>query len=144
MNKPGVIRGGIYSDYRGSLRFVNDFVMTDVVRFYAIRHLTTDFVRAWQGHKKEKKFFYPLSGSFIIAWVKPDNFENPSKKLKASCKILSKEASEILFIPEGYANGIKALEPDSEIMVFSTLSLGESKNDDYRFPSGWWFDWDKY
>jgi len=141
MDKPKIIQGGTHSDHRGSLRFVNDFVMTDVVRFYIIRHDDTEYIRAWQGHKKERKYFYVLKGSFLVAHVKIDNFDHPSSELKAGYNMLSESESKILALPESYANGLKALEKDSEIMIFSNLTLEESKNDDYRFPADWWFDW---
>ncbi len=33
----------------------------------------------------------------------------------------------------GFANGFINLEPNSELMIFSTSTLEESKNDDYRY-----------
>ena len=143
MNKPTIIQGGIYSDKRGILRFVNDFLMKDVVRFYIMRHINTNFIRAWQAHKTEKKYFYVLRGKFVVAYVKIDNFTKPDLNKKADYTILSDQESKILSISKGYANGIKALDPDSEILVFSNLTVENSKKDDYRFPSEWWFDWNK-
>ena len=141
--EPTLIPGGTFSDQRGSLRFVNDFFMKDVVRFYIIRHNNTEFVRAWQAHKKERKYFYVLKDKFVVAYVKLDKFDNPDMSLKPEYTVLSEQESKVLAIPEGYANGLKALEPDAEIMVFSNLAVEESKKDDYRFPAEWWFDWEK-
>ena len=142
MNKPTIIQGGIYSDERGILRFVNDFLMNDVVRFYIINHHNTELVRAWQAHKREKKYFYVLRGQFVVAYLKLDNFDEPDLYKKADYTILSDRESKVLSVPEGYANGLKALEPDSEIIVFSNLTVEESKKDDYRYSSDWWFDWE--
>ena len=141
MNKPTIIQGDTYSDERGVLRFANDFLMNVVVRFYIIKHLNTGFIRAWQAHKKEKKYFYVLRGRFVVAYLKLDNFDKPDLNKKPDYTILSDRESKVLSIPEGYANGLKALEPGSEIMVFSNLTVEESKKDDYRFPAEWWFDW---
>lgn len=141
--KPTIIHGGIFSDERGSMRFVNDFRFDDVKRFYFIKHTDTSVIRAWQGHQFEKKYFYPISGSFIVAWVKIDDFNNPSKDLIPEYHILSAQNSEIISVPNGYANGLKALEPNSEIMIFSDMNLEESVNEKIRFPSDWWFDWNK-
>ena len=66
MLKPNIIEGGLFKDERGELRFVNEFDLSEVVRFYQITHPSTAVVRAWQGHEKEQKWFYCLSGSFII------------------------------------------------------------------------------
>jgi dTDP-4-dehydrorhamnose 3,5-epimerase-like enzyme len=143
-DKPKIIKGGIFTDNRGSLRFVNDFHFNDVKRFYLIKHPTTESIRAWQGHQFEKKYFYPISGSFVLAWVKIDDFENPSVNLIPEYHILSASSSEIISIPKGYANGLKALEPDSEIMIFSDMNLDDSKNENIRFPAEWWMDWKKF
>lgn len=139
--KPTIIKGGAYSDERGSMRFVNDFSFNDVKRFYFIKHPNTEFVRAWQAHQFEKKYFYPISGSFVVAWVKIDDFENPSKDLIPEYHILSVANSEIISVPKGYANGLKALETNSEVMIFSDMELEESVNEKIRFPAHWWLDW---
>jgi dTDP-4-dehydrorhamnose 3,5-epimerase len=141
--QPTIIKGGLFSDERGTMRFVNDFHFNDVKRFYFIKHSDTTVVRAWQGHQFEKKYFYPISGSFVVAWVKIDDFDNPAKNLKPEYHILSANNSEIISIPKGYANGLKALEPNSEIMIFSDMSLEESVNEKIRFPADWWLDWEK-
>ena len=138
---PRIIKGGIHKDQRGIIRFVNDFRFREVVRFYTIRHPDVDTVRAWQGHRLEAKWFYPLSGSFVIAWVKIDDFENPSDALVPKYHIVSPEKSELVFVPKGYANGLKALEPDSEVLIFSNLDLTASAKDDIRFNPDLWFDW---
>jgi dTDP-4-dehydrorhamnose 3,5-epimerase len=142
--KPEIIRGGVFSDNRGILRFVNDFHFNDVKRFYFIKHPNTDFIRAWQGHQFEKKYFYPISGSFVLAWVKINDFENPSKNLIPEYHILSAASSEIISIPKGYANGLKALEPNSELLLFSDMSLEDSLNENIRYPADWWMDWEKF
>lgn len=141
--KPKIIEGGIFNDERGIIRFVNDFHFEDVKRFYFIKHIDTSVVRAWQGHQFEKKYFYPISGSFVVAWVKIDDFNNPAKNLKPEFYILSVTNSEIIEIPKGYANGLKALEPNSEIMVLSDKSLNDSINEKIRYPANYWFDWIK-
>jgi dTDP-4-dehydrorhamnose 3,5-epimerase len=133
-----LFKGNIHKDQRGLVRFVNDFHFEDVKRFYAITHPATSTIRAWQGHKLETKYFYVTKGSFLINWINIDHWEHPSKDLKINTHILSDNQSEILIIPPGHVNGFKALEPDSTMIVFSDMSLEESKNDDYRFPQEYW------
>ena len=143
-DQPTIIKGGTFSDERGQIRFVNDFHFNDVKRFYFIKHPNTDFIRAWQGHQFEKKYFYSISGSFVLACVKIDDFKNPSINLVPEYHILSSATSEIISIPKGYANGLKALEPNSELLVFSDLNLEESLIENIRFPADWWMDWEKF
>ena len=129
---PSIIKGGTFTDNRGTMRFVNAFDFPDVKRFYFIKHPDTAVVRAWQGHQFEKKYFYPITGSFIVAWVKIDDFENPSDDLIPEYHILSANNSEIISVPKGYANGLKALEPNSELMVFSDLDVENSVREKIR------------
>lgn len=143
-NIPTIIQGGSFTDERGTMRFVNDFRFEDVKRFYFIKHPDTKVVRAWQGHRFEKKYFYPISGCFVVSWVQIDDFINPSEDLIPEYHILSAGNSEILSVPKGYANGLKALEPDSEIMIFSDMNLEESVNEKIRFPADKWLDWAKF
>ena len=142
-DQPTIIKGGTFSDERGQIRFVNDFHFKDVKRFYFIKHADTTTIRAWQGHQFEKKYFYPISGRFVVAWVKIDDFNNPSENLIPEYHILSDLSSEIISIPKGYANGLKALESDSELMIFSDMTIEESSNENIRFPFDWWLDWNK-
>lgn len=141
---PKIIKGASFSDQRGMLRFVNDFSFHNVKRFYIIKHTDKSTVRAWQGHQYENKYFFPLSGSFVVAWVKIDNFNNPSLNLEAHHHIISSENSEILAIPKGYANGLKAVTPGAEILVFSDMDLEGSTKEKCRYSANLWFDWSKF
>ncbi len=136
-----IIKGGQFVDDRGKLNFANAFSFEDVNRFYIITHPDTETVRAWQGHRLEKKFFFVVQGAFVIAWVKIDDWDNPSKNLKAEHLVMNEKDSPVLGIPPGYANGLKALEPNSKVLVFSEFELGKSVDEKIRFDSNLWFDW---
>ncbi len=138
---PELITGGVHTDGRGQLKFVNDFTFQDVKRFYCITHPNTEIVRAWQGHRIEKKAFYVLSGSFLICTVEIDNWSTPSPDLPVLEFKLTGTESQVLVLPAGYANGFRALDNDSQIMVFSSLDIDESQQDDYRFPQENWYTW---
>lgn len=138
-----LIKGGIFADERGSLSFVNDFTFPEVKRFYQIVHPGTSIVRAWQGHKVEQKYFYVPKGKFALAWVEIDDWNKPSADLKAEYVILKEDEPAVLSIPPGYANGIKALEPGSVLMVYSDLDLKQSGEDRWSFDASLWLDWNK-
>lgn len=142
--KAQLIRGGQFEDNRGRVSFVNDFDFSGIKRFYCIHHLDTRTVRAWQGHKMEHKYFYVSSGSFLIAWVAIDDWNNPSLHLKPESIVLQYNEPAVLHIPSGYANGIKALEPDARLLVYSDQDLEAARLDDWRFNSDLWLDWTKY
>ena len=143
VDKPSIITGGVHEDNRGRITFVNDFNFNDVKRFYTIQNNSIKIVRAWQGHKFENKYFFVTFGSFLICGVKIDDWENPSKDLPVEKFIISAKVSQILTIPAGYANGIKALEENSELMIFSSNTLKDTRDEDYRFDANLWFDWKK-
>lgn len=136
-----IIEGGISVDYRGQISHVNDLDMSEVERFYIIHQKDTSIIRAWHAHQYEKKWFYAVKGSFTTAFVKIDDWENPSPDLKPEVFHLSAAESKVLYIPEGYANGIKAEEPDSILMVFSNKILSEAVHDSWRYDSEMWMNW---
>ena len=141
--RPWLLDGGSFIDERGQLVFVNNVPLTEVQRFYLIANQSTATVRAWQAHKVESKLLFAVRGSFFIAAVKIDDFDAPSLHLSVETFVLKAEQPQLLIIPGGYANGIRALTDDHQLLVFSSLSLDESKKDSYCFPAEWWFDWSK-
>ena len=138
MRKPELIYSSDFLDERGSLRFFPEFDMQEVLRFYEIKPATTDIFRAWQGHKVEKKWFYCLSGSFVIYLIKLDNFEAPSTHLVPERFILSADLPYLMELPAGYVTGIKSTVEGSRLLVFSNFSLNQSKMDDFRYPVDQW------
>lgn len=143
MSEIKVIQGDISADYRGQISHANILDMSEVERFYIIHQNDISIIRAWHAHQHEKKWFYAVKGSFTTAFVKIDNWENPSHSLLPEVFHLSADNSQILCIPEGYANGIKAEEPDSILMVFSNKILSEALNDSWRYDKNWWMNWNK-
>jgi dTDP-4-dehydrorhamnose 3,5-epimerase-like enzyme len=144
VNEVKLIKGGSFSDERGMLQFVNDFDFQGVKRFYQLIHHDTEVVRAWQGHKLEHKWFYVAQGSFVMAWLQPDNWDSPSATLHANSAILTSVAPSILSIPPGYVNGIKALEKHSILIVFSNFTVKQSSGDRWSFDANLWMDWSKF
>jgi dTDP-4-dehydrorhamnose 3,5-epimerase-like enzyme len=135
---PHLIKGGIHTDHRGQISFVNDMKFDVIERFYIISNSAEHPLRAWQGHKIDNKYFYCVQGVIKVHYVKIDNWESPSKGLKAESVVLSASESSILHIPEGYANAIESLEAGSKLISFSTLPLDRTLEDDVRFDSDMW------
>lgn len=132
IGSPTFIEGSYFSDTRGRIDFVNDFVVNDFVRVYRITHDDPSVIRAWQGHRIEVKAFWVVKGSFVINAVKVDDFDNINKETKPEAFKLEANESKILVIPGGYANGFKALEEGSTMVVFSNLGLDDSAKDMVR------------
>lgn len=139
---PRIINGGVAIDKRGKVSFVNDFDFTKVKRFYMIATYKEGVVRAWHGHKIEAKYVFVLSGKAMVAAVRVDDWEHPSKKAKIYKFLLSQAKPAVLCIPKGFANGFKPLAKDTKLIFFSTLKLEESNKDDFRFDAAYWDIWD--
>jgi len=132
--KPKIISGNCHSDPRGSLFYNNDFDATAIKRVYVIENQNTDFVRAWQGHRIEQRWFAAVQGSFEIRLMAIDDWENPSKDLVPFVSILNAQKLDVIHVPEGYASSIQSLEEGSKLLVMANFSLGET-NDDYRYAA---------
>jgi len=137
MKKPKIIEGNLFTDDRGFLSFVNDFNFSDIKRFYMVENHQQGFIRAWHGHKKEEKYIFVVQGSAKICVVPLKDLEIMSKENRLrphlTTQILTSKSPKIMYIPPGYANGFMTLEKETKIMFFSTSTLEESKDDDFRF-----------
>jgi len=129
---PKIIKGNSYIDQRGSLSFNNDFNASEIKRVYFIENIDELFIRGWQGHQIEQRWFSAVQGGFKICVIAIDNWETPSKNLKSSVFILNSSSLDILHIPKGYITSIQSVEEKSKLMVFSDYILGVT-NDEYRY-----------
>jgi len=132
--KPNLISGNCHKDERGQLFYNNDFDTTSTKRIYVIENHSIDFVRAWQGHKVEQRWFSAIQGSFKIQLIAVDNWDTPSENLPRIEYHLNSEKLDILHIPAGYISSIQALEKKSKLVVMSDYHLGEL-NDEFRYPT---------
>lgn len=131
---PTIIKGTSHTDDRGTILFNNDFKATEVKRIYIIENKDTEFVRAWQGHKIEQRWFSAVQGSFEIKLIEVDDWENPSKNSIIYSFILKANQLDVLHVPKGYISSIQGLEPNSKLMLLADYLLGEVK-DEYRFDA---------
>ena len=134
--KPMIISGGFHSDDRGTLLYNNSFDASTIKRVYLIENKNTAFVRAWQGHQIEQRWFSAIQGSFKIQLIYIDNWDNPSKELQRLDFMLTAEKMDILHVPAGYVSSIQALTDGAKLLVMADYSLGEIK-DEYRFDSAY-------
>jgi dTDP-4-dehydrorhamnose 3,5-epimerase-like enzyme len=141
MEKVTLIEGGHAVDDRGFVSFVNGFGFEGVKRFYAVENHRAGFVRAWHAHRREAKYAYVARGSAIVAAVRIDDWEKPSRELPVERFVLSAQKPAVVYVPAGYANGFMSLSDDTVIMYFSTSTLEESKGDDVRYDARFWDPW---
>jgi dTDP-4-dehydrorhamnose 3,5-epimerase-like enzyme len=130
--EPRIIKGSHCSDHRGYLTFNNDFCAFGIKRIYTIQNESINFIRAWQGHQIEQRWFSAVSGSFQIKLIKIDDWQKPSPNLPVLEFSLTSENLDILHIPAGFVTSIQALEDHAKLLLFADYNLHELQ-DEYRF-----------
>ncbi len=128
-----LIKGGVAKDERGQIRFVNDFDMSLVKRFYIIKNADTELIRGWRAHRIEQRWFYVLSGSFKVDLVKIDNWEMPSPVLPIEHVQLHATDMNLFHVPAGYGTAFRALEANSELLVYADYPLTHASMDDHTW-----------
>lgn len=134
--KPHLISGNQYKDQRGFLFYNNDFDVSSIKRMYIIENASTNFVRAWQGHSVEQRWFSTVEGCFIIKLIEIDNWENPNIYLPEIEFVLRSDSLNVLHIPKGYVTSIQAMEDKSKLLVMADYHLGEIQ-DEFRYPQNY-------
>ncbi len=130
--EPKLINGNCHSDQRGTLLYNNDFDVSLIKRIYIIENESLQFIRGWQGHQIEQRWFSVVSGKFKIQLIKIDNWEKPSVNLEAFTYLIDSEKLNVLHVPKGYVSSIQSLELNSKLLVMADYLLGEIK-DEYRY-----------
>ena len=74
--------------------------------------------------------FWPLLNNYYV-----------SEKSRVNECIISTNNNNILHVPGGFANGFRSLFEDSRLVVFSSGTLEESIEDDYKFEANSWCNW---
>ncbi|HEY8601364.1 MAG TPA: WxcM-like domain-containing protein [Thermomicrobiales bacterium] len=140
--EPYLVHGDVAVDDRGQVSFVNGFDVGQARRFFIVSNHQPGFVRAWHGHRRTATYVSAISGAAIVAAVAIDDWERPSRGAPVHRFVLSERKPTMLVIPPGYANGIKTLQADTRLLVFKSLGLEESADDNYRFDARHWDPWD--
>ena len=139
-----VFNGEIFLDDRGEIKSINNFNLEEIKRIYFITHPDESTIRGWHGHKLERKWFYCIKGSFVLGLVTPDNWDEPSDNLPSEIYNLDDSKSQVICVPCGYANCLKATKKDSIMLVMSDKTLSEAEQDSWRYSSNLWVDWKVY
>ena len=120
-----MIKGSSHSDERGVLTFNNGFDAAAVKRIYTIENQNTEFVRGWQGHQVEQRWFACMTGRMEIRVIVLDRVEKPSAGLKQEIFVLNSNTLDFLHVPAGCITAITALDPQSKLLVMSDYAVGE-------------------
>ena len=124
--------GKKFKDERGVITYNNDFDASGIKRIYTIENYSVHFIRGWQGHKVEQRWFACMQGSFEIAVIKIDDFENPDNGLIPQYYKVNSDNLDFLHVASGHITAIKAIEENSKLLVLADYFTGEIQ-DEYRF-----------
>lgn len=128
-----MIKGQKHTDLRGTLCYNNDFDASAVKRMYVIENCSTQFIRGWQGHEIESRWFAAVLGSFEITVIAVDDWAHPSPDLPYKKYLLDTAGLNVLHVPSGNITAIQSLETNSKLLVMADYLLGET-NDEHRYP----------
>lgn len=140
MDKPEIIPVRIYVDDRGSVHCPMDELHDKgIKRTYIVRNWSAGRIRAWHGHDKADTYMHVIEGAVKIA-AKPTSKRNPKvyaehlsfKETDYMVATLSAENPAIIKIPAGWFNGAMSLTEGTKILVYSTSTFEEVKEDDVR------------
>jgi dTDP-4-dehydrorhamnose 3,5-epimerase-like enzyme len=141
MDEIRLIEGGTSVDDRGEVAFLNEVDFSRVRRLYTITNHAPGSVRAWHAHRREAKFVAVVQGAAVVAAVRIDDWDRPSKDSAVERFVLSSSKPALLYIPSGFANGAMSLTADTKLIYFSTATLEESRTDDIRYDAHYWDPW---
>lgn len=138
MTEPSVDEIRVHEDDRGGVYCVLDdigvlypFSLKDterrkIKRTYVVKNWSKNFIRAWHGHKKAWTGIHVIKGAAKLVAMKMDDHS------RIITRTFSDKNLGILWIPPGWYNGTMSLEDDTRMLVYSTLTFADVKNDDYR------------
>lgn len=127
-----LLEGKSHQDERGIITYNNDFDLSQIKRIYTIENHSIDFIRGWQGHEIEQRWFACMKGSFEISVIVVDDFIYPSREVTIQKYLLKDDVLTYLHIPSGCITAIQAKEENSKLLVLADYGLGEI-NDEYRY-----------
>jgi dTDP-4-dehydrorhamnose 3,5-epimerase-like enzyme len=137
MKIPYLVEGGISIDDRGVVKYINEFNFK-AKRLYTVSNFSSLFIRAWHGHKKEEKCVMVLKGAAVVAAIPIEDWAYPRDSKNIYRYVLSDKKPAMVYIPKNCVNGFMSLTDDSQLLFFSSATLEESQEDDYRFEPDFW------
>lgn len=128
-----MIKGNKHTDERGTITYNNDFDASKIKRIYTIENHSTDFIRGWQGHQIESRWFAVMKGKFRIGMILFDDVNDLSPETGMKWFEIEEGNLDYLYLPPKHLSCIQALEIGSKLLVLSDYGLGEVQ-DELRYP----------
>jgi len=138
----------LFVDDRGSvycaLDKMNTYSMTDdfapnmnlpgpIKRTYVVHNWGSGRIRAWHGHRNGWTGIHVISGAAKVVAVpigEDDKLTYIERMTKSA--VLSDKNPGIFWVPPGWFNGHMSLKDDTKMLIYSTHTFEEVKDDDVR------------
>ncbi len=130
---PQFLVGNRHEDERGIITFNNEFDASQIKRIYTIENHSTEFLRGWQGHSIESRWFAVMKGKFKIGMILFDDINELKPETKIEWFEIEEGNLDYLYFPPKHLSCIQALEPNSKLLVLCNYALGEVQ-DEIRYP----------
>ena len=140
--KPFVDMAELHVDDRGTVYCPfdhnGDGDVGTIKRTYVIHNWEKGRIRAWHGHREGWTGLHVIHGSAKIVAIPMINDRdiNPARHACAYTRrvsvVLSDKNPGVFWVPPGWYNGHMSLEDNTKILVYSTHTFEEVKNDDIR------------
>lgn len=135
MEKPLLETATLHIDDRGFVYCaLDDLGPKNIKRTYVVENHEAGRIRAWHGHKKAMTGIHVIHGTAKVAALKLTTNGTAGATEEIVKHTLSSRKPQIFWIPPGWYNGWMSLEPNTKILVYSTLTFDEVKLDDERWP----------
>jgi len=137
VDKPQFIELALHEDDRGSVHCILDRIGDfGIRRLYMVENFSRGQVRAWHGHLRGDTYLHCVVGAVKCGGLNLSNVD------ECITGILSARRPRLFKVPAGWANGAESLTDNTKLLVLSTLTFEEAKQDDGRLPwditSGIW------
>lgn len=129
MDKPHFIELPLHEDDRGSVHCILDRIGDfGIRRLYMVENFSRGQIRAFHSHMDGDTYLHCVNGSIKCVGLNTQNID------EYISGILSSRKPRIFKVPKGWANGVQSLTDNTKILVMSTLTFEEAKQDDGRLP----------
>jgi dTDP-4-dehydrorhamnose 3,5-epimerase-like enzyme len=125
--RPKVIEVPLHVDDRGVVYGAFDRMHeAGIKRTYVVENHQSNFVRAWHGHRKADTYIHVISGVAKIAAANMDDHKD------VMVVTLTAHKPSLFLVPGGFYNGAQNLVLGTRLLIYSTLTMEEVKQDNFR------------
>lgn len=129
MDKPSFIDLTLHEDDRGSVYCIFDKIGDfGIKRAYMVENFSRGQIRAFHSHMLGDTYLHCVAGSVKCVGLNTQNLND------YVVGILSARKPRLFKVPKMWSNGAMSLTDGTKLLVLSTLTFEEAKQDDSRLP----------